>query len=182
MKPLLFAIALIFSIYSCKPGASKGDDLTPELAAAQISEHYKGQVVYETFPLTQGGAFTEAVRTKFVELQNGGLITFTEAPYGDGTIEFTATLTDKGKQYVLEDRGQEVIVKHADMTLGDIRSIAPAPDGQSAIVKYTFKRYNVTPFGALNGMQDDVMEAEDTFVRFGDTWKLQNAYIPRRFD
>jgi hypothetical protein len=182
MKSLLYTIAICVVAYSCTSRTTKSDKLTPELATDLINTHYQGQVVYETFPLTQGGAFTEAVREKFVELRNAGLITFTEEPDADGTSTFTATLTPKGTQYVIEDRGQEVIVKHADMSLSNIRSITPTPDGQSALVKYTLKSYNITPFGVLNGSQEETMESEDNFVRSGDEWRLQSNSTPRRFN
>jgi hypothetical protein len=177
LRNTLFALIALLC-FACKPS----EPLTREQAAAAINEYYKGQMAYETFSLTQGGAFTESVREKFVELQNAGLITFTEQPDEDGTSLFTATLTPKGSQYILEDRGDDLIIKHANLTLGEVRTITLSEDQQQAQVKYTLKYYNLTPWGALNGVEEKLLDAEDKLVNTGDKWTLQSPYVPKRFE
>ena len=176
---MLFSVTSLF-IISCD-NISKKNDLDKETTLIALRKHYGNQKAYETFQLTQGGVHASAIHEKFTELKNAGLITFAEQKEEDGSLSYTATLTEKGKQYVLEDHGSAVVVKHADLMLGDITAIKYSEDQLSADVIYTWKRYNITPFGHLNGVTETMMSAEDKLIRSGDEWYVKSEYKVKKF-
>ena len=175
-------ILFITSVFLTSCGnMSTQKDLDKETALIALRKHYGDQKAFETFELTQGGENVQHIHEKFTELMNGGLITFTEQKANDGSTQYVATLTEKGKQYVLEDHGSSVVVKHADLMLGDILAIKFAEDKLSATVVYNWKRYNITPFGYLNGVSESMITAEDLLIRSGDEWYVRSEYTVKKF-
>ncbi|MGB3345042.1 MAG: hypothetical protein WBA61_14130 [Aequorivita sp.] len=89
-----------------------------------------------------------------------------------------AELTPKGKEYLkseIKTAGYEkyVMVKQADLEFGEITGIKSYPENSSAMVDYTIKRTNITPFGALSHLKEEIIEKTASFDKYDDGWRLR---------
>lgn len=88
-----------------------------------------------------------------------------------------ATLSEKGREFVLSDVlvdgfVKQVKVKTADLIFGDITGIMSYEEFNTADVEYTVQRKNITPFGRAMGLEEETMQRSVTFTKYDDGWRI----------
>jgi hypothetical protein len=157
-------------------------ELSTPLATKLIKEHYQFPMPeYAEFPLIQGGIYHYPIRKELVKYQNAGLITFREENQNFGAKKFTIGLTEEGYQDVLEDNGNEVVIKKAEWEFGEITGIISSVEQKLATVQYTIRRVNITAWGEILGVQEETKDGEDEFLLYDDGWRIMSDYEPRIF-
>ena len=177
-------ILLFFALSSC------GNDLSRDKAASLIEEAYQ-------FPKTETTAIAKqyVVKTSLVEPHTPGICRFTDFPMASAMLkamqdkqlismsESTTTknacnhilanivLTDKGREYLINETDKEFVIRTAEITIDEVTGIRPNKESNAATAEYTLKRINVTPFATDNATAPQGGQAE--FLLYDDGWRVE---------
>jgi hypothetical protein len=193
-KPFCFLITVLASIILIS-GCSK--DLSRDKAREIIINHFKYPIPV-TKELDIGTKImANQMSPKWLEsLKHDGLIDYIyHQPFGLNHV-VSVSLTDKGKKYVIADRGTRgwpnagqkfVNVKFAEKQFVEITGIRTSGDKKEAVVEYTWKYANLSPFskgwkdeslfGALAGSagydEKKTYKEEVYLVLYDDGWRIR---------
>lgn len=159
-----------------QPGYNENThELTREYAKSQINTKY-------SFPYYQKGDFELVFYNvlayvdvpEYDKLQAGGYITYNL----DGWWR-TAQITENGKQYVLGQARDEgfgrtyISVRTCTIEFGEITGIQTIPEQNLAVVTYTIRRTNVTPFGdIIFQLKNGDIPKQISFAKFDNGWRI----------
>lgn len=194
-KRVIFLIFLGMSIFGML-GCSNNSELTRSNAEQIIKAQIKyPKDVLGVCPIKrragadpQYAAYVTSYRALFEQFQAQGVITYTAGSVierGTYSIDFTGTLTDKGKPFVVglapnedNDSGNIVskflAVKTAQLEFGEITGIVEHKESSTADVQYT-EKVTLTPFGVALAVATGPLARTATFTKYDDGWRLNNA-------
>ncbi len=103
---------------------------------------------------------------------------FSKVTLGGDSYGFIAELTTEGKKYYLGNEYRSgptdyIDVKLANLEFVEITGIKSYPENNSAFVKYTIKRTNITPFGELQDLKEETIQKTANFEKYDDGWRLR---------
>ncbi|MBX2910115.1 MAG: hypothetical protein KF706_10825 [Chitinophagales bacterium] len=142
--------------------------------------------VNSAYHIQQKQKYIDEGLIEFKFLGNGGC-------FVNSCIKFSLNFTDKGNKYVLSSKPhiseaevKETEVKYADMVFGEITGIREVVEGKEAIVGYTLKFDNLTPFGEVANAYARADNKEEPFgtgkiisknarfIKYDDGWRLSS--------
>lgn len=167
---LLIVVCIVFVGCSSK-------ELSRDKALELIVQSKKYPQVYDKDIFA--GDPEHAAKASKTNLEKLGYITFNrqrkfldDRPY----IEFTP----KAKPFFLEtpksDQEKQVQkIKISDVVLGEVTGVKMLNENKSAVVEYTIKYINITPFVELYpGMFTQIDTVKAYFSLFDDGWRIEN--------
>lgn len=86
-------------------------------------------------------------------------------------IYLNIKLTEEGQKLLLGDNNDKYEFKACDIAFNEVTGIQMI-DETKALVNYTIKRTNFTPFG--NPSQNDIIEKASNFSLFDDGWRIND--------
>lgn len=157
--------------------SSCSDDLSRGRAQEKIIEKAK-------LPLVESESFEQVTRDSdiagYEKLQADGYITFSKCLCGFGMDAHCSEFTDKGKQFITGKGqyggvcSQPIPVRVAELEFGEVTGIRREEQSNRAIVSYTLRRKNVTPFGVFLKLDSVIKGPDITFTKYDDGWRITN--------
>lgn len=86
------------------------------------------------------------------------------------TYQHSGNLTEKGRQYLVNGNN----FKLANRVFGEITGIVERKDLNISEVTYTEKITDITPFGKVLGINEEIIDRTVTFTKYDDGWRLGN--------
>ncbi len=173
MKKQFISAILLFSFFimlsSCGNDLSRDKAVTlisefhqfPEMEPTDISKVYV--IKYWVEGYTSGGQRISGICRRFPmfaeksamlkDLQTKQLIQISERSVRQNNcnhIFADITLTDEGRQYLINETDLGFVLRAAEITLDEVTGIQANKDQNSVVADYTLKRINVTPFASDN--------------------------------
>ena len=143
--------------------------------------YFKSQTEGEA-PVYTGSSQDFSKSDLFTNLENNGLITITtESEESQSTLTYyydfrfdfkeyyVANFTEKARPFV---NGNSV--KVATIEFGEVTGIVERKEANISEVQYTTKRTNITPFGNILKVQEEIFNHTVTFTKYDDGWRINN--------
>jgi hypothetical protein len=190
MKPLKIlvtpAMVLLISIFifSCSSNElsrAKAEQLIKE--KVQYPKDLQFVKCYTVKGYGNGPQYAEKMqlyKEQLEKLQSEGLITFHSDNSHPEYTDFIVDFTDKGKQYLAGTPGrddengnnQSVFVKVGFLDFDKITGIVARPGFNITEVNYTEKVKDITPFGKVFNIPQEIFSRQATFTKFDDGWRI----------
>lgn len=106
-------------------------------------------------------------------MQAKQLITIVERTTKSGECNFISvvvTLTDEGRKYLMNETDQKLVARTAEIALDEITGIQMNEQSKTAVVDFTLKRINITPFATDNVAAPS--GGQVMFSLFDDGWRI----------
>jgi len=187
----LIAVAVGLLIVLLTLGCSQSKELTREKAKELISNKYPQVVIgslkkeililtnlHEIQPhpwvnstIAEANLYKKMVDEKLLEFVNPR----NYALFNMRGITYTVQLTPKSKNLLVNQDGNNINVKIAEITFSEITGVVNDPSRRAAMVEYNVEEINYTPFAKYLGSQErkgQKMKRQEHLVLYDDGWRI----------
>jgi hypothetical protein len=175
---ILIALStLILLMSSCSDDLSRSRAKELIIAKSKlpmVESEYFDQVLDESLP--QARAILEGYR----KLEADGYITVSKCECGFGQAAYCTEFTDKGKAFITGKGhyggvcSQPIPMRVAELEFGEVTGIRREGESTKAIVSYTIRRKDITPFGVFLKLEAVIQGPDITFAKYDDGWRMTN--------
>ncbi|UOY05037.1 hypothetical protein L0P88_13855 [Muricauda sp. SCSIO 64092] len=183
MKKLILSLVIIVSCYSCSNNLSRSNakkQIIEKLDYPQdelLELTLEDRTIYRRITINRWKKYVELDLLTYTSFgQNKLKGRFPKVSIGGSGVR--ATLTEKGKQYLVSDAETSGFVKHAqvrqaELEFVEITGIQVFEKMNVATVSYNIRRTNITPFGNANNLKERVINQTANFIKYDDGWRIE---------